>query len=179
MSILIRKSYVCLLVVVLATLAACSEGVRIGTWQIIEPEAPLEVTAVQVTRSRAAGQSGEALNQQMTIDILTGRGSLTDTTGRVYPLQFDSTQIASVRKFASERTWMTSSEAGVPSSAAPASAMRYVMSVHTANKPLSRRGVWQVPSSKPTIEGFAMMSDLFDRTDRSANPLSKDVNLLD
>lgn len=179
MSISIRKACACLLVAALVSLAACSEGVRIGSWQVIPPEAPLDVTAVQVTRARSAGQAGQALNQQMTIDLLTGRGSLTDTNGRVYPLQFDSTQIASVRKFASERTWMTSSEDGVPSSAAPAGATRYVMSVHTANKALSRRGVWQVPSSKPPIEGFAMMSDLFDRSDRSANPLSKDVNLLE
>src|SRR5258706_16451011 len=58
----------------------CESGFRIGDWQVIDPDEPLSITRVDLTRTQTAGNSQTlVVNQQLTIDLANGRASFTDS----------------------------------------------------------------------------------------------------
>ncbi|MCE9589205.1 MAG: hypothetical protein K8S99_01630 [Planctomycetes bacterium] len=204
MHVSIRVAFALTLALALLPLGACSQGVKVAGWQVLDPEPPIDVSTIVVTRTHAAaadaaccGQHDKcdmtdkcdhadkcdktdkcdqtAVKQTLSIEPGSGHASLTDTDGRVYPLQIEKDRLEQLVEFVSHRTWMGEERHPPKREAAP---MQYELTVVESGKPMKEKATWCVPSRKPLPEGFALLTDSFDKADRVAHPLSKSVDLL-
>lgn len=109
-------------------LPACSSGVKVGPWQVVDAPPPLQATRIEIERWKAAPPTAAASHaatrpastqsatrpatqpvrlevQRLVLDLATGRGSFTDADGKPYPLQFESDVVNKIRAYVVGRTW--------------------------------------------------------------------------
>jgi hypothetical protein len=162
----------CLAVTLLAS-AGCESGFRIGSWQVIDPDEPLSITRVELTRTQTAGDGKTlVINQQLTIDLSNGRAAFTDTDGEVYPQQVDAKVVAQLRTQLAD---LDIKEADLD--AADKSPLLYTVKAYDTESTVKRHGSWKSPSPKPLVPVLQTLSDTFDQAFRGAHPLSKDIDL--
>lgn len=171
---LIRRVLVALPVaLVLFAGAGCESGLRIGEWQVIDPEDPLSITRVELTRTQTAGNSATlVINQQLTIDLSNGRASFVDSDGTVYPQQVDAKIVAQLRQ---QLPNLKIKELELEK--ADKNPLIYNVKAYDTDSTVKRGGSWKSPSEKDLAPVLVTLVDTFDQAFRIAHPLSKEVDL--
>lgn len=164
------------LALTLPALIACSNGIKVGDWQVIDPDPPIDVSSIEITRTLPADDNAKAGSQKLTIDTLNGRASLTDSDGSVHPLQLPADRVEKIRDFAATRGWLDADIESPKKHTAPLT--HYALTIFENGKPLKKGAAWPVPSRKPLPEGFTNIVEAFDQADRTVHPLSNNINLL-
>ena len=171
---------------VLATAAllmqnGCKSGLSIGSWTIIQSSVSLDAGRVEVTRT-LLGEGPTKLDPigsgLLSVDLRTGRASLTDSSGQAYPLQLSNDITAKLRRGIADRSWMVSrSRLKAKKDADPARA--YEMVVFVDDEPLKRTCSWPLPAAKPLPGTLNTVMEIFDQAVRQVHPLSRTVNLIE
>jgi len=158
----------------LVTGAGCASGVRIGTWQVIDPRDPLSITRVELSRSQSVGSTKTlAVNQRLTIDLSNGRSTFTDTDGKVYPQQVDAKVVASLR----EKLPKLKLKDLKLDEKVDIDPLIYSVKAFDTDATVKREGSWKANSDKPLEPVLKELVDAFDHAFRGAHPLSQDIDL--
>lgn len=152
-------------------------GLTIGGSSGCIPAAPLSATHVHIARYRLDAASRSRVDEKkLVVDLLSGRASLTDTDGRVYPSQLPDGMAQRLRTIIATRSFR-SSHLRAPRDARDV--RQYELNVYDGQQAVGRRTSWAVPPAKPIPESLALVTRVFDRADRIAHPLSEWLNLIE
>ena len=157
----------------------CQSGFKIGSWTIIEPKPPLDANRIEVVLRNAnpSQPAGDLVTlRKLKVDLVSGRASLEDWDGRVFPIELHPNQAKRLREGIANRNWRMSKPKP------PTNVNRWYvfgMSVFVNDEPLKPVAQWHNHPRKPLPKTLVTVMDIFDVAVRHVHPLSERVNLIE
>ena len=161
----------------IAAASGCTDGLRVGQTWVIPSRGPLRATHIQITRhdyERAAKQrSGE---QSLEVSLFDGRATLTDESEKVYPSQLPDELTDQLETMVVSRQFNVGRYRAVRDAS---QYVEYAVVVYNSGEPVSNPVRWATPSQRPLPKSLELLTRVFERSGRMAEPLSRKYNLVE
>ena len=154
----------------------CESGLRIGDAWVIPPKGsvPTHLQIVQYQKCAAGKKQDE--QRKVVVRVSSGRTSLIDTDGRVFPSQLPDADLEKLQSAVSDQGWRFW-RIGARNNAEPVH--YYEAAAYDGDVRIGGSARWAVPPDQALPRTLGLLMRTFNRAYRMAHPLSEHVDLIE